>query len=506
MNINGCQHQCIEHIKQLQGYYVLFFSDDMQGLNQDAYMSLLPKFTKNSIDTIKQTLKEIGFEGKKNQIRTLGSKITGCEDLRVICVGLGNTDALDAMTAKSCGLSLGKHISKHDETCITIAWPKAWLTPQDNHPVHPLLVGIEAGCYRFDRYKTKSKPKSKTTFYHVVPLPYQQHFSFLLNLLLGQNLAKDLMNEPANILTPKAFTERILELDKFGVKVTLLDCHQLEKENMHALLSVGKASIHKPYLAIMEWSPSNASTSQQPLAFVGKGICFDTGGINLKPSGFIEDMHHDMGGSAAVVGAMLTIAKSHLPKKVVGVVALAENSIAGNATRPSDIISSRSGKSIYIGNTDAEGRLILADAIDYTIDRFKPESIIDLATLTGACVIALGSVYAGLFSNNDILAKSLIKSGTRVDELLWRLPLHKAYDQMIDSPVADVSNIGNKKREAGAITAAQFLQRFVKNNTPWAHLDIAGTAFGTSDPVHGKHCSGFGVAILADIIKQACNH
>ena len=269
---------------------------------------------------------------------------------------------------------------------------------------------------------------------------------------------------------------------------------------MHALLGVGQGSVRGSYLVTMEWN--GGKNNSKPLAFVGKGVCFDTGGYSLKPAKFMEDMTYDMAGSATVVGLMKNLAIRKAKINAVGIVGLVENMVSGNAQRPGDIVKSYSGKTIEILNTDAEGRLVLADALTFTEKKFKPKFIIDLATLTGAIIVCLGSEYAGLFSNDDKLSKQIFNAGEKVEEKVWRMPLHKNYDKLINSKNADVQNI-NYVGGAGSTTAAQFLQRFILNNTPWAHLDIAGMAFSKyGGALNSSGATGFGVRLLNQLIEE----
>jgi leucyl aminopeptidase len=311
---------------------------------------------------------------------------------------------------------------------------------------------------------------------------------------------KDLVSEPGNILHPDEYAKRILSLKKLGLKVSLLDKKKLKSLGMNSLLGVGQGSARGSYLVIIEWYGS--SKIQQPLAFVGKGVCFDTGGISLKPAKFMEDMTYDMAGSAVVVGLMKTLALRKAKVNAVGVVGLVENMPDGNAQRPGDIVKSYSGKTIEILNTDAEGRLVLADALTYTEKKFKPKFIVDLATLTGAIIVSLGSEYAGLFSNDDKISDQLYKAGEKVGEKVWRMPLNQNYDKLIDSKKADMQNI-NYVGGAGSITAAQFLQRFILNKTSWAHLDIAGMAFSKyGGALNSGGATGYGVRLLNQLIED----
>jgi leucyl aminopeptidase len=315
----------------------------------------------------------------------------------------------------------------------------------------------------------------------------------------GVILARDLVNEPANILGPTEFAAKAKELEKLGIAIEILTEKEMRKLGMGALLGVAQGSVRPPRLVVMEWKGGRAK--DKPVAFIGKGVTFDTGGISIKPAAGMEDMKGDMGGAAAVTGLMHVLAARKAKANVIGVIGLAENMPDGNAQRPGDIVTSMSGQTIEVINTDAEGRLVLGDALWYTNDRFKPAFMINLATLTGAIGIALGSYHAGLFSNDDTLSANLLSAGIATDEKLWRMPLGRDYDKMIDSKFADMKNTGGS-RQGGAITAAQFLKRFV-GETPWAHLDIASVAMGApSDEINTSWGSGFGVRLLDELVRR----
>jgi leucyl aminopeptidase len=363
------------------------------------------------------------------------------------------------------------------------------------------LHGIKLKSYEFNLYKSK---KTKRVIYINVigslnKISKQDQLRFKA-LEEGTFFARDLVSEPGNILHPDEYAKRINSLKKFGLKVNIYDEKKLKKLGMNALLGVGQGSIRGSYLATIEWN--GAKNNSKPLAFVGKGVCFDTGGISLKPAKFMEDMTYDMAGSATVVGLMKNLAVRKAKINAVGVVGLVENMPGGNAQRPGDIVKSYSGKTIEILNTDAEGRLVLADALTFTEKKFKPKFMVDLATLTGAIIVSLGSEYAGLFSNNDRLSKQLIEAGEKVDEKLWRMPLHENFDKLINSKNADMQNI-NYVGGAGSTTAAQFLQRFILNKTPWAHLDIAGMAFSKyGGALNSGGATGYGVRLLNQLIED----
>jgi leucyl aminopeptidase len=365
-----------------------------------------------------------------------------------------------------------------------------------------VIHGAKLKSYNFNIYKSNDK-KNKNINLNVVgkQLIKSNILRKKLDALLeGVFFTRDLVSEPGNILHPDEYAKRLLKLKKIGLRVTVYNEKKLKKLGCNALLGVGQGSIRGSYLVTIEWK-GNKSKSK-PLAFVGKGVCFDTGGISLKPARFMEDMTYDMAGSAVVVGLMKNFALRKAKINAVGVVGLVENMPGGNAQRPGDIVKSYSGKTIEVLNTDAEGRLVLADALTYTEKKFKPELIVDLATLTGAIIVSLGSEYAGLFSNNDKLSKQIFDAGEKVDEKVWRLPLHKNYDKLMDSKTADMQNI-NYVGGAGSTTAAQFLQRFIINKTPWAHLDIAGMAFSKyAGALNSGGATGYGVRLLNKFIED----
>ncbi len=371
-----------------------------------------------------------------------------------------------------------------------------------NIQLEKFLHGAQLKSYEFNVYKT-DKSKNLTTNLYVVG--HKSKKTNLLrnklnSLLEGIFLTRDLVSEPGNVLHPDEYARRIIKLRKFGLKVTVYDKKKLKKMGMNALLGVGQGSVRGSYLVTIEWRGTKSKS--KPLGFVGKGVCFDTGGYSLKPAKFMEDMTYDMAGSATVVGLMKTLALRKSKINAVGVVGLVENMVSGNAQRPGDIVKSYSGKTIEVLNTDAEGRLVLADALTFTEEKFKPQFIIDLATLTGAIIVSLGSEYAGLFSNNDKLSKQLIDAGESVEEKLWRMPLSENFDKLINSKNADMQNI-NYVGGAGSTTAAQFLQRFIINKTPWAHLDIAGMAFSKyGGALNSGGATGYGVRLLNKLIED----
>ena len=366
--------------------------------------------------------------------------------------------------------------------------------------LHELIHGMKLKSYTFDKYLTKKN--SEILNINIISKK-KIDIKLIKNLSAiekGVNFTKDLVSEPGNVLHPDEYARRLKQLNKIGLKITVYNTNKLKKMKCNALLGVGQGSSRGSYIVTMEWRGNKKQ--KKPLAFVGKGVCFDTGGISLKPARFMEDMTYDMAGSAVVVGLLKSLALRKAKVNAVGVVGLVENMVSGNAQRPGDIVKSFSGKTIEVLNTDAEGRLVLADAITFTEKKFKPNFIIDLATLTGAIVVALGSEFAGLFSNDDKLSKQLFDAGNKVDEKVWRLPLHKNYDKLMNSKNADMQNI-NYVGGAGSTTAAQFLQRFIINKTPWAHLDIAGMAFSKyAGSLNSSGATCYGVRLLDKFVEE----
>ena len=371
---------------------------------------------------------------------------------------------------------------------------------QLNNFIGLFLHGLKLKSYNFDKYKTKKEKKKIILNVIGKNKPSVKNQIKFKAIEEGTFFARDLVSEPGNILHPDEYAKKLYSLKKIGLKVNIYDEKKLKKLGMNTLLGVGQGSIRGSYLVTMEWN--GLKNNSKPLAFVGKGVCFDTGGISLKPAKFMEDMTYDMAGSATVVGLMRTLALRNAKVNVVGVVGLVENMPGGNAQRPGDIVKSYSGKTVEILNTDAEGRLVLADALTYTEEKYKPKFIVDLATLTGAIIVSLGSEYAGLFSNDDKLSNQLIDVGEKTEEKVWRMPLNKNYDKLIDSKNADMQNI-NYVGGAGSTTAAQFLQRFILNKTPWAHLDIAGMAFSKyGGALNSGGATGYGVRLLNKLVED----
>jgi len=444
------------------------------------------------------------FTGKKGQLLSVlapaNLRVSG-----VVLAGLGKLNDVDALTLQSLGGSLVAHLNGAGESEATIQLGGFDGKLSLAEAAANVAFGARLRTYRFDKYRTQLKAEQKPTLKKLaiqsdVAAAAKKAFADLDKLADGIFFTRDLVSEPGNILYPESLADQAMTLTELGVEVEALDEKRLKKLGMGALLGVGQGSVRPPRLVVMAWLGAEDKKAA-PIAFVGKGITFDTGGISLKPGAGMEEMKWDMGGSGTVIGLMKALAGRKAKVNVIGVVALAENMPDGNAIRPGDILTSMSGQTIEVNNTDAEGRLVLADALWYTQDRFKPRLMVNLATLTGAILVALGSEYAGLFSNNDELAERLTAAGTAVGEKLWRMPLGEAFDKAIDSDVADMKNITGD-RNAGASIGGVFLQRFV-NGVPWAHLDIAGMAWSKKDTATvPKGATGYGVRLLERFVAD----
>ena len=446
------------------------------------------------------------FKGKPGQSLTLHAP-TADGPKRVLVIGIGEAEKLDASGFERAGGDIYAAIAPHgDDTAQIDIAPPAGCAVDPAEAAARIGFGAALRSYVFDRYKSEKKEEDKPALKTITiaaddAAAAQSAYAPLGAVAAGVALARDLQNEPANILYPESFADRCAALSADGLEVEVLDEAKMTELGMGALLGVGQGSVRESRLVVMRWN--GGAKDDAPLCFVGKGVCFDTGGISIKPAGGMEDMKWDMGGAGVVTGLMKALAGRKAKANVIGVVGLVENMPDGDAQRPGDIVTSMSGKTIEVLNTDAEGRLVLADALWYAQDRYKPKLLVDLATLTGAIIIALGEEYCGMFSNSDDLAAALANAGESSGEKAWRLPLGEAYDRDIDSDWADVKNIGGG-RSAGSITAAQFLQRFV-NETTWAHLDIAGVTWTKKDkPTVPKGATGFGVRMLDRFVKD--NH
>lgn len=457
-----------------------------------AWDQKLSGFLKQSIDNSK-------FKGSLNQTLVLFAP----DGSQLILVGLGKKADQNESQWQKIGSSLigALEASPSGEGAIEIHSLESHDTPS---VVSNMALGASLKAWRFEKYFTTKKAEElfslkKITFLSPDFEACQKAFDTLTAVTEGVFLTRTVVTEPANVITPESLSHVAESLKKDGVVVEVLEEKEMKLLGMHALLGVGQGSNKDSKLVIMRWQ--GGSDTDAPIAFVGKGVTFDTGGISIKPAQNMEEMKYDMGGAAVVIGLMKTLALRKAKVNAVGVVGLVENMPSGTAQRPGDVVVSMSGQTIEVINTDAEGRLVLADALWYTQDRFKPKVMIDLATLTGAIVVSLGTERAGLFANNDDLSKKLKDAGEKVGELLWPLPLDDAYDKDINSDIADMKNVGGS-RGGGSITAAKFLQRFA-NSVPWAHLDIAGVTWAFKDlPMCVKGASGFGVRLLNQFVTD----
>lgn len=436
------------------------------------------------------------FTGAKGQVLdVLG--VSG-DAARVLLIGAGKKDAFDDIAAEHAAASAYGAVKNSGLTSLRVVLPAGGSAPR-------AALGVRLASYRFDRYRTKEPAEKKPSVVKAQIVADDgakalADFAPLAALADAVAFSRDLISEPPNVLYPAEFAARVKALESLGLEVEILGEAEMEKLGMGSLLGVGQGSVRESQLAVIKWYGA-ADKSAQPVAFIGKGVCFDTGGISIKPADGMEDMKWDMGGAAAVAGLMHVLAGRKAKVNAIGILGLVENMPDGNAQRPGDVVTSMSGQTIEIINTDAEGRLVLADAVWYCQDRFKPKFMVDLATLTGAIIISLGNDYAGLFSNNDELSGNLLAASGAEGEPLWRMPLPAQYDKNIDSMIADMKNTGG--RPGGSITAALFIQRFV-NNVPWAHLDIAGTAWKkpSSVPTIPEGATGFGVRLLNRMVQD----
>jgi leucyl aminopeptidase len=440
------------------------------------------------------------FTGAKGQTLELIAP-AGLHAARLVLVGAGPRDKFDALAAEGLGATAYQAVKASG--CSTL---ELRLTDVSEALAARAALGARLSAYRFDRYLTQEKPEKRPSVTHVrvasadltAALSAYEPLSCVADAVI---FARDLVSEPANILYPEEFGRRMKLLEELGLQVEVLGEAQMAELGMGALLGVGQGSKRESQLAVIVWKGAT-DRNAAPVAFIGKGVCFDSGGISLKGAEGMEEMKTDMGGAAAVAGVMHALASRKAGVNAVGILGLVENMPSGEAIRPGDVLTSMSGKTIEVINTDAEGRLVLADALWYCQDRFKPRAMVDLATLTGAMSVALGNDFGGLFTADDDLASSLLAASAGEGELLWRMPLHSPYDKKIDSAVADVKNTGG--RPGGSITAALFLKRFVKDGTAWAHLDIAPVAWAksSSSPSQPEGATGFGVRLLNRLVED----
>jgi leucyl aminopeptidase len=446
---------------------------------------------------IGRALAVAAFKGAKGQLCTILAPGAGLS--RVIVVGLGKTDELTPLIAEEAG--------GHAAAALVAEEKAAFAAPGlAGEMLASAALGALLRSYRFDRYRTRQKPDEKPKFARLNVLcedtaRARSAFGAMKAVAEGVYLTRDLVSEPPNVLTPAEFAHRCEKLEHLGLAVEVMGPKELRKLGFGALLGVAQGSACEPRMVVMQWRGTEGKGKKaKPLAFIGKGVTFDTGGISIKPAGGMEDMKWDMAGAGAVVGLMAGLAGRRAKVDAVGLIGLVENMPSGTAQRPGDVVKTASGQTVEVINTDAEGRLVLADVLWYCQERFSPRFMIDLATLTGAIIIGLGHEHAGLFSNDDTLAANLLAAGLASGERLWRMPLGEAYDKQIKSDIADMKNVGG--RPGGSITAAQFLQRFVAG-CPWAHLDIAGTAWSGKDAAcAGKGATGFGVRLLDRLVAE----
>ncbi len=441
------------------------------------------------------------FTGKSGSSLDIVAPV-GLDLPRFVVIGIGKAnDRKSRDILKLGGIAMGKVPAAAASATIFAEFGSGALK---GNQVADLALGARLRAYSFDLYKTKRKDdeerpnKVEVNFACSNPAAAEKAWQRSVTIANGVMFARDLVNEPANVLYPGEFARRVSGLTKLGLGVEVLDVAAMKKLGMGALLGVGQGSAHESKLVVMRWNGGKRGVD--PVAFIGKGVCFDSGGISIKPAQGMEDMKGDMAGAACVVGLMQALAARKAKVNAVGAIGLVENMPDGKAQRPGDIVKTMSGQTIEIINTDAEGRLVLADVLYYVNKRFKPKFMINLATLTGAIIVALGQEYAGMFSNDDKLSERLTKTGEATGERVWRMPLGSEYDKMIDSKFADMKNTGS--RWGGAITAAQLLQRFV-GKTPWAHLDIAGTAMGSpQSDINKSWGSGWGVRLLERLVED----
>jgi len=455
---------------------------------------------------LSRALKFSSFTGKAGQFLELVAP-AGLKASRILLAGLGKPDSVDEKGLETLGAQIVARLYGAGETVASIELdvPKSSKVKKAELAAH-LAFGARLRSYAFDKYRTKNLEdyqKKLKALAVVAPdvAAARKAYAGLAAVADGIFLARDLVNEPPNVLFPAEFARRAkAQLSKLGVKVEVSGEAEMRRQGFGALLGVGQGSERESQLVVMQWN--GGKKAQKPLALVGKGVCFDTGGISLKPGNALAGMKGDMAGAACVTGTMMALAARRAKVNVVGVIGLVENMPDGAAIRPDDVLTSLSGQTIEVLNTDAEGRLVLADALTYTQRRFKPKLVIDLATLTGAIVATLGFEHAGVFSNNDELVRRIQAAGRYTGERVWQLPLDPFYDKMIRSKIADMKNIGGPN--SGAITAAQFLQRFVEKDMPWAHLDIAGVAWqdGEQKPTIPSWGTGWGVRLLNRMVIE----
>ena len=465
------------------------------------------KLDKATDGAITRAIKASRFTGKKGQSLTVLAP-GGLKLSRILLTGLGKGEELDALAAQSLGGAIVAALASSGEAGATVAVDRVKGSKLAAAEIAANLgYGAVLRAYRFDKYRTKQKAEDKPSLKRLTvttegETEARKLFRPMAKIADGVFFTRDLVSEPANVIYPESLAAEARTLTELGVEVQVLDKKQMGKLGMGALLGVAQGSANDPRLVAMRWNGAPKSSRKRPIAFVGKGVTFDTGGISIKPSSGMEDMKWDMGGSAVVIGLMKALAGRKARINAVGIVGLVENMPSSSAQRPGDVVTTMSGQTVEVINTDAEGRLVLGDAMWYCQDKYKPAVMIDLATLTGAIIVSLGSENAGLFANDDGLADRLIAAGKAVGEPLWRMPLGESYDKQINSDIADMKNVGSG-RSAGSITAAQFLKRFVKDGTLWAHIDIAGVTWSKKDAATvPKGGTAFGVRLLDRLVAD----
>ena len=446
------------------------------------------------------------FKGESGQSLTVMAP-SGVGASRIVLIGLGEAERVDDLAAQAFGGRAWKAVAgTGDKTAMVAVDPIKGAKLKTWELAANVAYGSLLGSYRFDKYRTREKADAKPSVTTLTVASRdsddaKKAYSPLAKVADGVFMTRDLVSEPANIIYPVTLAQQARSLSKLGIKISVLDEKQMAKLNMGALLGVAQGSANKPRLVVMQWNGAPGAKDKRPIAFVGKGVTFDTGGISIKPAAGMEDMKWDMGGSGVVIGLMKALAGRKAKVNAVGVVGLVENMPSSTAQRPGDVVETMSGQTVEVINTDAEGRLVLADAMWYCQDRYKPHTLIDLATLTGAIIVSLGNENAGMFANDDEICEKLTAAGKSVGEPVWRMPLGEAYDKLINSDIADMKNIGG--RWGGSITAAQFLQRFIKEDVKWAHLDIAGVTWSAKDmPTVPKGGTAFGVRLLDRLVAD----
>ena len=449
-----------------------------------------------------RALKAARFEGEPASLVELLAP-AGMEATRLLTVGTGAADKADAAVFEKIGAAIAARLLTSGETHVSVDMTGVTAALPLAEAAAHLAHGAVLRGWRFDRYRTTMKDKQKPSLVALDVLGAagaEAWHARLAAIAGGVARTRELVSEPANIIYPESFVERAMDLAALGVELTVLDEDEMRALGMGALLGVSQGSARPARMLAMRWN-GRGPEAGKPVVLVGKGVTFDTGGISLKPAAGMEDMKWDMGGAAAVTGAMHALAARKAAAHVVGVVGLVENMPDGKAQRPGDVVTSMDGQTIEVINTDAEGRLVLCDALCWAQRVWEPEVVIDLATLTGAIIISLGHEYAGMFANDDTLAAQLSAAGEKTGDRLWRMPMGAAYDKQIDSAIADIKNVGG--REGGSITAAQFIKRFIKPGVKWAHLDIAGTVWSAKPgTLHDKGATGYGVRLLDRFIAD----